>query len=332
MAETSNPSLLTDLCGITIRNPVILAAGTCGYVDEIGDVLDLSRIGGVVTKSITAEPREGNEPLRILDAPAGMLNAIGLANMGLDAFVREALPRAAECPTTVIGSVAGNCIADYVKIAAAFDASPHLPAIELNVSCPNTADGLIFGDDPASLRALLAEVRPAVTRSKLIVKLSPNASSIVKLAAAAVEGGADALTLINTFTALAIDVHTRRPRIANGTAGYSGPGIHPIAVRMVHDVHRSVARDAGVPIIGLGGVMRWEDAAEFILAGATAVGMGTALFVDPRLPLKVVRGLERWVRQQGCRNISNLVGQVEMPRSESLVPGASRALNPPERA
>lgn len=331
MDDATHPSLATNLCGIPLRNPVILAAGACGYVDEIGDVLDLSRLGAVVTKSITLEPREGNRPWRILDAPAGMLNAIGLANMGLDAFLREALPRAAACPTVVIGSVAGNSIADYVKIASAFDASPRLPAIELNVSCPNTADGLIFGDDPVSLRALLAEVRPAVTRSKLIVKLSPNASSIVKLAAAAVEGGADALTLINTFTALAIDVHTRRPRIANGTAGYSGPGIHPIAVRMVHDVYRSVACDAGVPIIGLGGVMRWEDAAEFLLAGATAVGMGTALFVDPRLPLKVVRGLERWVAAQRCRNIGELIGRVEMPRTAAMVRRESSALNHPEK-
>ncbi|MCC6907696.1 MAG: dihydroorotate dehydrogenase [Phycisphaerales bacterium] len=305
-------NLATNLGGVLLRNPVVLAAGTCGYVDEMADVIDLSRIGAVTTKSITAEPREGNRPWRILDAPAGMLNAIGLANMGLEAFVRDQLPRAASCPATVIGSVAGNSIADYVSIASAFDASPHIPAIELNVSCPNTADGLVFGEDPQSLRNLLAEVRPAVTRSKLIVKLSPNAPSIVKMAQAAIDGGAEALTLINTFTALAIDVHTRKPRIANGTAGYSGPAIHPIAVRMVRDVYRSAARPAGVPIIGLGGVMRWEDAAEFILAGATAVGMGTALFVDPKLPLRVVAGLGRWVSSQGCASVSELIGQVEM--------------------
>jgi len=312
MADSTRTLLATTLCGVPLRNPVVLAAGTCGYVDEMADVLDLARVGAVVTKSITAEPRDGNPPQRILDAPAGLLNAIGLANMGIDAFVRDQLPRAASCPATVIGSVAGHCIADYVKVAVAFDDSPHLPAIELNVSCPNTSDGLVFGEDPASLLALLAEVRPAVTRSKLIVKLSPNAPSIVKMAQAAIEGGADALTLINTFTALAIDVHTRKPRLANGTAGYSGPGIHPIAVRLVREVYKSVAQQANVPIIGLGGVMRWEDAAEFILAGATAIGMGTALFVDPRLPLNVVRGLERWVAQQGCRHISELIGRLEM--------------------
>lgn len=312
MADSTHTSLTTTLCGVTLRNPVVLAAGTCGYLDEMADVLELSRIGAVVTKSITAEPREGNKPWRILDAPAGMLNAIGLANMGLDAFVRERLPRAATCGTIVFGSVAGNSIADYVSVAAAFDASSHIPAIELNVSCPNTSDGLIFGEDPASLHSLLAEVRPAVTHSKLIVKLSPNAPSIMKMAQAAVEGGADALTLINTFTALAIDVQTRKPRIANGTAGYSGPGIHPIAVRMVRDVYKGVAQQANIPIIGLGGVMRWEDAAEFILAGATAVGMGTALFVDPKLPLKVIAGLQRWVSQQGCRSVGELIGCLEM--------------------
>ena len=312
MADSTPPSLTTTLCGVPLRNPVVLAAGTCGNVDEMADVLDLACVGAVVTKTITPEPREGNRPWRILDAPVGMLNAIGLANMGIVAFVRDQLPRAASCPATVIGSVAGHRIADYVKVAVAFDASPHIPAIELNVSCPNTSDGLVFGEDPASLRALLAEVRPAVTRSKLIVKLSPNAPSIVKMAGAAIEGGADALTLINTFTALAIDVHTRKPRLANGTAGYSGPGIHPIAVRMVHEVYKSVAQQANVPIIGLGGVMRWEDAAEFILAGAATVGMGTALFVDPRLPLEVVRGLERWVDWQGCRHIAELIGRLEM--------------------
>lgn len=312
MTDSEHSSLATNLGGLSLRNPVVLAAGTCGYLDEMADVLDLARVGAVVTKSITAEPREGNRPWRILDAPAGMLNAIGLANMGIEAFARDHLPRAGDCPTTIIGSVAGHSIGDYVRVAQAFDASRHIPAIELNVSCPNTGDGLIFGEDPATLRALLAEVRPAVSNSMLIVKLSPNAPSIVKMADAAINSGVDALTLINTFTALSIDVHTRRPRIANGTAGYSGPGIHPIAVRMVRDVYSNVAREAGVPIIGLGGVMRWEDAAEFILAGATAVGMGTALFVDPRLPLRVVRGLERWVAKQKCRSIGELVGAVEL--------------------
>jgi dihydroorotate dehydrogenase (NAD+) catalytic subunit len=195
-------------------------------------------------------------------------------------------------------------------MAAAFDAETPFPVIELNVSCPNTATGLQFGDDPAALRALMAEVRPVVRRARLFVKVSPNAD-VVRLSAAAVEGGADGLTLVNTFTAMSIDVATRRPRLSRGRGGLSGPGIHPIAVRMVHDTWRAVAKPAGVPIIGLGGTLRWQDAAEFILAGATAVGVGTALFVDPRTPVALAKGLTGWVRSQGARSVADLVGAVE---------------------
>jgi dihydroorotate dehydrogenase (NAD+) catalytic subunit len=239
-----------------------------------------------------------------------MLNAIGLANVGLEAFLRDKLPAAAAAACPVIGSIAGDSIDSYVKVAAAFNAAAHLPLVELNVSCPNTADGLQFGEDPRRLRDLLAAVRPALHQKKMIVKLSPNVTDIVALARAAIEAGADGLTIINTVAAMSIDVLTRKPRLSRGTGGLSGPAIHPIAVRMVHEVYRAVAREANVPIIGLGGVMHWEDAAELILAGATAVGMGTALFVDPLLPGKVARGLESWVAQQGCKSISELVGQV----------------------
>lgn len=304
--------LQTSLAGLNLANPVVLAAGTCGYVDEMSDVLDLSKVGAVVTKSITAESREGNLPWRILDAPGGMLNAIGLANVGLEAFMTDKMPRATKCPTTVIGSIAGHSTDDYVQVAETFDTADDLPAVELNVSCPNTADGLQFGESPSSLLALLKDVRPVLTKTKMIVKLSPNAPSIVDMAEAAVEGGADVISMINTFTALSIDVETRKPRIANGTAGFSGPAIHPIAVRMIHDVYRSVARDANVPILGYGGVYRWQDAAEMILAGATAVGMGTALFVDPRSPLRVIKGLRKWTERQRADNVADLVGCVKL--------------------
>ncbi|MFG0329698.1 MAG: dihydroorotate dehydrogenase [Phycisphaerales bacterium] len=309
--SNANSPLAVNLAGIPLRNPVILAAGTCGYIDEMADAIDLRSVGAVTTKSITRESREGNRPWRILDAPAGMLNAIGLANVGLERFLAEKLPRAKDCGTTIIGSIAGHSIDDYVAVASAFDERPELPAVELNVSCPNTADGLVFGEDPHELTRLLAAVRPALIHTKMFVKLSPNAPSIVKMADAAIEGGADALTLVNTFTALSIDVETRRPRIANGMAGYSGPAIHPIAVRMVHEVYRSVARDAGVPLIGLGGVMGWRDAAEFILAGASAVGVGTALFADPKVVKRINRGLDEWVKRQGAASIGDLVGRVE---------------------
>lgn len=305
--------LSTSLAGVALRNPVIAAAGTCGYVDELADALDPGELGAIISKSITRLPREGNAPWRMVDVPAGMLNAIGLANVGLERFIAEKLSAADRLDTILIGSIAGNSVDDYVAIAAAFDRQPRLAMVELNVSCPNTADGLMFGEDPAALLGLLTEVRPVLGRAKMLVKLSPNVSDIVAMAGAAIEGGADGLSLINTITAMAIDVHSRKPRLSNVRGGLSGPAVHPIAVRMVHDVYRGAARGAGVPIVGLGGVMTWQDAAELILAGASAIAMGTSLFVDPRSPRKVVRGLERWVAAQGCRNISELVGAVDLP-------------------
>ncbi len=320
---TISSPLATTFAGIALRNPVVLAAGTCGVLDEMSDVLDLSQVGAVTTKSITPEPREGNATWRILDAgPAGMLNAIGLANPGLDSFLEHVAPRAANMPCKVFASVAGFSIEDYVRVAAHLDEwataekGHAIPAIELNVSCPNVKTGTEFGGSPQLLRDLLTAVRPAVRHARLLVKLSPAAPELPLIARAAMAAGADALTLGNTFPAMAIDVHTRKPKLANRTGGLSGPGIHPIAVRLVHDVYRQTAASGqgeprgAVPILGLGGVMRWEDAAEFILAGATAIGMGTALFADPRSPLGVVRGLERWVREQGCASIGELVGAV----------------------
>lgn len=309
------PLTSINLAGIALRNPIIAAAGTCGYIREIADVIEPRSIGGIVTKSITRDEREGNTPWRIVDLPRapGMLNAIGLANVGVDRFLKEKLPDAKSIDCVVIGSIAGHSIDEYVSVAAAFDQSGTLPAVELNVSCPNTSDGLQFGEHPDKLRELLRAVKPMLSRSKMIVKLSPNVGDIVAMAQAAVDGGADALTLINTVAAMSIDPHSRQPRLSRGAGGMSGPAIHAIAVRMVSEVHRRVARDAQVPIIGLGGVMTWEDAAEFVLAGATAVGMGTAMFVDPRLLPKVARGLEEWVRRQGCASITELVGQVRMP-------------------
>lgn len=311
MPDLAPDPLSILLAGIPLRNPVVLAAGTCGYGLEMADVLDLRGVGAVITKSITPEPREGNQPWRIIGTDRGMLNAIGLANIGLDAFVADKLPRIPAIPAGVFVSLAGHSIDDYLKGVSALDG--RVAAIELNVSCPNTSDGLVFGEDPAMLTRLMAVLRPSVKSSRLIVKLSPNAPSIVRMAQAAIAAGADAISLINTFTALAIDVESRRPVIANGTAGLSGPGTHPIAVRMTWDVYRLAAREAKVPILAYGGIMKWQDAAELILAGATAVGMGTALFVDPGLVPKVVGGLEQWRRRQGVGSISELTGAYQPP-------------------
>ena len=305
------PDLSTNLAGVTLRNPIVAASGTCGYVDELAEVLDPSRLGALVTKSITREPRPGHPPWRLVEVPRGMLNAVGLANVGLERFLAEKLPAADRLDTVVIGSIAGNSIEDYVAIAAAFDTEDRLPIVELNVSCPNTEDGLVFGEDPARLRTLLEEVRTALSRTRMLVKLSPNVGDIVAMASAAVEAGADGLTLINTIPAMAIDVETRRSRLSRQTGGLSGPAIHPIAVRMVHEVYDAVAEPAGVPLVGLGGVMTWQDAAELVLAGATAVGMGTAFFVDPRSPEAVASGLARWVERQGCGALRDLVGRLE---------------------
>lgn len=308
------PTLATTLAGVPLRNPVILAAGTCGHLDEMAEVLDLSRVGAVVTKSITPLPRDGNPTWRILECRAGMLNAIGLANGGLDHFMEHLAPRIPSVPTRVIGSVAGFSVEDYVMVAAHLEEVEGLAAVELNVSCPNVRGGVEFGLDPGALRELTAAVRAVLTRKPMFVKLSPIAAghpSMVEVARAAVASGANALCIANTVPAMAIDVRTRRPRLANVTGGLSGPAVHPIAVKLVHDVYRGLAREAGVPIIGIGGVMTWEDAAEFVLAGAAAVEMGTALFADPRAPLRVVRGLEQWVRDQG-RPFPSLVGALEV--------------------
>jgi len=313
----------TDLAGIALRNPVLLAAGTAGVLDEMAGVLDLSRVGGIVTKSITPEPREGNPAPRMVPDRAGMLNAVGLANPGIDRFIADIAPRAEGVPTVVIGSAAAFSIDGYVRVCAAMDECEHIPAVELNVSCPNVDCGLEFGADSATLRGLIRAVRPALSHTRLIVKLPPaiGAPGVVELARAAIDPGgeptgpnarpgADALTIANTLPAMAIDVRTRRPRLGNGTGGLSGPAVHPVVVALVRRAHTGVARDSDTPIVGVGGVMGWRDAAELILAGAAAVQIGTALFADPRTPIRVARGLARWTHAQGVSAVGDLVGRV----------------------
>lgn len=311
-------SLSTQLCGQTLRAPVLLAAGTAGTLDETAGVVDLSRIGGVVTKSITRQPRGGNPEPRITWTRAGMLNAIGLANPGVDVFAESIAPRASGMPCVVIGSIAGFSIEDYVAVAGAMEEAPGIPIAELNVSCPNVHGGVEFGADPGALAELVRAVRPVLAGTRLLVKLSPitvgTPHTPTDLARVAVEAGADGLTLCNTIPSMGIDVRTRRPLLANITGGLSGPAVHPVVVKIVHDVYRRFARDAGVPIIAAGGVTRWEDAAEFILAGATAVQVGAGTFIDPRVPARLLKGLDRWVRAQGERRIAELIGGVVLDR------------------
>lgn len=316
-------ALETDLAGLPLRTPVILAAGTAGTLDEMAGVLDLSRVGAVVTKSITREPREGNPTWRVIPTDHGMLNAIGLANVGVGAFVRDYGPRVRSVPTTVIGSVSEFSVDGFVAVAVAMNAIDGIAAVELNVSCPNVAHGCEFGSDETLLGELVREVRRACTRTRLFVKLSPTVvgrPGVVAIARAAIEPkgstpagpnqrpGADAVCIANTMPAMAIDVESRRPRLARNSGGLSGPAIHPIAVKLVHDAYQGVCKPTNTPIIGIGGVSRWHDAAEFILAGAAAVEMGTALFADPRSPIAVAKGLAKWVGRQGCANIRDLIG------------------------
>jgi dihydroorotate dehydrogenase (NAD+) catalytic subunit len=325
----NSPALATDLAGLALVNPILLAAGTAGTLDEMASVWDLARVGGLVTKSITPEPRDGNQTWRILECHSGMLNAIGLANVGIEPFARDYAPRIPAMPTRVIGSIAGFSIDDYLRVAQAMDAFDALAAIELNVSCPNVHGGTEFGVDREALGTLIREVRAVVKSKRLFVKLSPIAiappgSTILDIARVAIEPpgsapagpnqrpGVDGLTISNTVPAMAIDVHSRKPRLANVTGGLSGPAVHPIAVRLVHEVYRKLARDTSTPIIGVGGVLTWEDAAEFIIAGASAVQIGTGLFVDPRAPITIAQGLERWARQQGESTIHALIGSVRL--------------------
>jgi len=306
----------TDLCGIALVSPVILAAGTAGTLDETAGVTDLTRIGAVVTKSITRSPRAGNPEPRITWTRGGMLNAIGLANPGVESFGAEIAPRAGTLPCVVIGSIAGFSIEDYTVSARVMEAAPGIPIAEVNVSCPNVHGGVEFGADPGALGELVAAVRAELATTRLLVKLSPitvgTPHTPADLARVACEAGADGLTLCNTIPAMGIDVRTRKPMLANITGGLSGPAVHPVVVKIVHEVYQRFAKDAGVPIVAAGGVTRWEDAAEFILAGATAVQVGAGSFVDPRIPTKVTKGLTRWVRSQGAASVSELVGAIDL--------------------
>jgi dihydroorotate dehydrogenase (NAD+) catalytic subunit len=313
-ASAADPRLEVNLAGLRLRNPVLTASGTCGYGPEYADVLDYRRLGGFTTKSVTLHERTGNEPERVVEVRGGLLNAIGLANVGLRRFIAEKLPFIRDMPTRVLVNVAGHSVQDYVEVAAELDRHDCIAAVELNVSCPNVADGLMFGTNPRLLRELVAVVRDTVQRAKLIVKLSPNVTDIAEMARAAIDGGAEILSLINTYVGLSIDVRTCRPMLANVTGGLSGPAIKPLALYNVHRVYREVARDARVPLIGMGGIQTAMDALEFLLAGASAVAVGTALFVDPTIPIKIADGLAAYVQQHGLPSVSALTGALQLPR------------------
>ncbi len=298
-------SLNVRLGPLELNNPITTASGTFGYGLEFTDFVDLSTLGGLCTKGLSLQPHAGNPPPRICETPAGMLNAIGLQNVGIEVFLSEKLPRLRELGATVIANVWGDLEEDYVTVVRALESAEGVAAIELNISCPNVErGGMLFGNSPPLTHSLVSKVREA-TRRPLIVKLSPNAPDLVESARAARTAGADVLSLVNTFVGMAIDPETARPRISFGTGGLSGPAIRPLAVRMVYQVARALP---DVPLMGIGGISELSDVLEFLAAGATAVQVGTANFRDPAVSGRLVRELSEYCEARG-RTISELIGR-----------------------
>ena len=312
---SAKPSLdlSVSVAGIPLKNPIIAASGTFGYGVEFEDVVHLDKLGGFVVKGLSREPMIGNPPPRLWETAAGMLNAIGLQNIGATAFLEEKLPKLQQIKNiTVFANIFGYTREDYERTIEILNDGEGIAAYELNVSCPNTAyGGLQFGSDPRSLDEVVTTAK-RVARRPLIVKLSPNVTSIAQMAKCAENAGADALSLVNTFLSLSIDVETRRPRIANNTGGLSGPAIKPIALRLVYEA----AQAARIPIIGMGGIASGEDAAEFLVAGATAVEVGTATFWDPSSPLRIARELEQFLQKEKIGSVRELTGTLRLNRKE----------------
>ncbi|MHC4625077.1 MAG: dihydroorotate dehydrogenase [Planctomycetota bacterium] len=303
-----------EFAGLRLANPVFTASGTCGYADELADYMDVGALGGFITKSITVRPRKGNPTPRIVETDSGMLNAIGLANVGLEKFTKEKLPAIESqfSNTAVFVNVAGETIDDYVAVVERLAGEKAIAGFELNISCPNVGKGGIsFGTEPEMVTEITRAVKKAAGAKILMVKLSPCVTDVSVIARAAVEAGADALSLINTFTAMVIDIETRRPILANRTGGLSGPAIKPIAVYLVNKVYNEVARERGIPILGVGGIRTASDAIEFIIAGASAVAIGTANFIEPGCAAKIIEGIKKYCISKNIANIRELVGSLE---------------------
>jgi dihydroorotate dehydrogenase (NAD+) catalytic subunit len=311
------PDLLeTTLCGIRLRNPVLAASGTFGYGLEFAKLLDLNQLGGIVTKGLSREPIAGNPAPRLWHTEGGMINSVGLQNVGVSAFLRDKLPKLRTYSVPVIANVFGYAIEDYLAVTEQLENAEGIAAYELNVSCPNTKEGgIFFSSDPMLLADLVRRVR-LLAKRPLIVKLSPNVARIEPFAVAAEEAGADAISLINTFVSLAIDVETRSPRIGAGFGGLSGPAIKPLALRLVYEAAQAVR----IPIVGLGGILTGEDAAEFLIAGASAVAVGTATFADPRAPLRIGRELGGVVRRLRASSVRDLTGTLRLPTQCKITP------------
>jgi dihydroorotate dehydrogenase (NAD+) catalytic subunit len=302
------PDLSIELAGIRLRNPVIAASGTFGYGEEFARFVDLKRIGAVVVKGTSARPIAGNSPPRLFPTPSGMLNSIGLENVGVDSFIRDKMPFLRDAGCSVIVNVFGFAEDEYIEVVEKLNGCDGIAAYELNISCPNTKHGgMVFGTDPELTRNP-TKVLKSRSKRPLFVKLSPNVTDIAEMARAAEDGGADALTVANTYLAMAIDTETFKPRIGNITGGLSGPAIRPITLRMVYQCARTVK----IPVIGLGGIFAAEDAVEYFLAGAQAIQIGTANFQDPKAPLHILDGLTRFLQKRGMSSVRELLGKIEI--------------------
>lgn len=299
----SEIDLSVKIGSLTLKNPVMLASGTVGYGNEISEFIDLSKIGGIVTKSISLKPRKGNPPQRIVETASGMLNAIGLANVGIESFIKDKIPFLKEINSTIICNIAASTIEEYEKCVDILDYEDAIKAFEINVSCPNVKEGgLIFGNDVNAVRRITEKVR-AKTNKPVIIKLSPNNSNIVDYAKAVKECGGDAVSAINTLVGTSFDIYSRKPKIKNITGGLSGPAIKPVALAKVLEINKNV----DIPIIGIGGIANWKDAAEFMIVGATAFQIGTVNFINPKAGIEIIDGLKAYCKEMSINNISDII-------------------------
>jgi len=309
-SSNPNPDLRVQLGPLSIANPVLTASGTFGYGLEFTEHLDLNRLGGICVKGLSLNPRPGNQPPRIMETPAGMLNAIGLQNVGVEVFISEYLPRLREYDTAVVANIFGETVEEYAAVAAALDRAAGVAAVEINVSCPNVKKGgIAFGNDPEMLAGVVRAVRDA-TVLPVITKLTPNVTDVTVLARAAVEGGSDALSLINTLLGMSVDIETRTPHLRNVVGGLSGPAIRPVALRMVHQVYRA---GLGVPLIGIGGIASAADAIQFLICGASAIQVGTANYIEPDAAVRVRDGIEDYLQRHGIGSVGELTGTLKLP-------------------
>ena len=299
-------NLEISIGNLKFRNPVLTASGTFGYGSEFDDFIDISRLGGILLKGTTMEPREGNPYPRMAETPSGMLNSVGLQNKGIDYFEKNIYPRVSAYDTNVIVNINGSIIEDYIELAKRIQKLDRIPAVELNISCPNVKmGGMIFGTNPDSAREMIRAVR-AVYSKVLIVKLSPNVTDIAEFAKIAEEERADSISLINTLLGMAVDIRTMKPSLSTITGGLSGPAVKPVALRMVWQVAKAVK----IPVIGIGGILNANDAIEFLLAGATAIQVGTASFIDPQVSVKIIDGIEKYLTDNGFSDVRELTGKI----------------------